>query len=99
MFDYFAHNAKFTTQKVPYKDIVQAANDLAESRIQICSASYVILRPQHEGGRITILAQFGRQRAPSLSQIPTGIEEGFPELEMEGNIGLFANPGCPPGID
>jgi len=89
-FDYFAHNAKFTAQRVPYRDIVQAANDLAESRIQIYSASYAILRPQHESGRVAILAQFGRQRAPSLPQIPTGIEAGFPELEMDGNIGLFA---------
>ncbi len=29
-FDYFAHNAKITMTKVPYKDIVQAVNDLAD---------------------------------------------------------------------
>jgi len=97
-FDYFAHNAKFTTQRVPYKDIVQAANDLAESRIQIYSASYAILRPQHEGGRVAILAQFGNKRAPSLPTIPTGIEAGFPELEMDGNIGLFATKAVPPTL-
>jgi tripartite-type tricarboxylate transporter receptor subunit TctC len=91
--DYFMHNAKITTQKVPYKDIVQAVNDLAESRLQIYSASYAILRPQHEGNRITVLAQLGRERASSLPNIPTGIEAGFPELEMDGNVGLFANKG------
>jgi tripartite-type tricarboxylate transporter receptor subunit TctC len=89
--DYFMHNAKVTTQKVPYKDIVQAANDLAEDRLQIYSASYAILRPHREGNRITVLAQFGRERAPSLLDIPTGIEAGFPELEMDGNVGLFAS--------
>jgi tripartite-type tricarboxylate transporter receptor subunit TctC len=88
--DYFMHNAKITTQKVPYKDIVQAANDLAEDRLQVYSASYAILRPQAEGGRITVLAQLGRERAPSLANLPTGIESGFPELEMDGNVGLFA---------
>src|SRR5262249_45676931 len=51
-FDYFAHNAKITTTKVPYKDIVQAVNDLAEDRLQVYSASYAILRPQREAGRI-----------------------------------------------
>jgi tripartite-type tricarboxylate transporter receptor subunit TctC len=89
--DYFMHNAKVTTQKVPYKDIVQAVNDLAEDRLQIYSASYAILRPHREGNRITVLAQFGRERAPSLPDIPTGIEAGFPELEMDGNVGLFAS--------
>jgi len=90
-FDYFAHNAKVATTKVPYKDIVQAVNDLAEDRLQVYSASYAILRPQREAGRITVLAQMGRERAPSLRDIPTGIEAGFPELEMDGNVGLFGS--------
>jgi tripartite-type tricarboxylate transporter receptor subunit TctC len=93
--DYFMHNAKVDTQKAPYKDIVQAANDLAEGRLQIYSSSYAIQRPHHEGGRITVLAQFGKERAPSLKDIPTGIEAGFPELEMDGNVGLFASKAVP----
>ncbi len=96
--DYFMHNAKITTQKVPYKDIVQAVNDLAENRLQIYSASYAILRPQREAGRITVLAQLGRERASSLAEIPTGIEAGFPELEMEGNVGLFASKAVPAAL-
>ena len=63
-FDYFAYNAKVETQKVPYKDIVQAVNDLAEDRLQVYSASYAILRPLHEGGRVVVLAQLGKERAP-----------------------------------
>jgi tripartite-type tricarboxylate transporter receptor subunit TctC len=97
-FDYFAHGAKFTTQRIPYRDIVQAANDLAENRIQIYSASYAILRPQHQSGRITVLAQFGTERAPSLPDIPTGREAGFPDLEMDGNIGLFASRAVPSAL-
>ena len=38
-----------------------------------------------------MLAQMGRERAPSLLDIPTGIEAGFPELEMDGNVGLFGS--------
>ena len=90
-FDYFAHNAKIAMTKVPYKDIVQAVNDLAEDRLQIYSASYAILRPHREAGRIVVVAQMGRERAPSLPDIPTGIEAGYPELEMDGNVGLFGS--------
>ena len=89
--DYFMHNAKIKTTKVPYKDIVQAVNDLAENRLQVYSASYAILRPQRQAGRIAVLAQFGATRAPSLPDLPTGIEAGFPELQMDGNVGLFAS--------
>jgi tripartite-type tricarboxylate transporter receptor subunit TctC len=98
-FDYFAHEAKFKTQKIPsYRDIVQASTDLSENRLQIYSASYAILRPQHQAGRITVLAQFGRTRAPGLPDIPTGIEAGFPTLEMDGNVGLFGTRAVPAAV-
>ena len=42
-----------------------------------------------------MLATFGKVRAPSLPNIPTGIEQGFPELEMDGNVGLFASKAVP----
>jgi tripartite-type tricarboxylate transporter receptor subunit TctC len=34
----------------------------------------------------------GRKRAPSLPDVPTGAEAGFPALEMEGLVGLFSSP-------
>src|SRR5260370_11933473 len=37
----------------------------------------------------------GRERAPSLPDIPTGIEAGYPELEMDGNVGLFGSKALP----
>ena len=96
--DYFMHNAKITTQKVPYKDIVQAVNDLAESRLQIYSASYAILRPQQRRRPHHRAGAARQERAPSLPDIPTGIEAGFPELEMDGNVGLFASKGVPAAL-
>jgi tripartite-type tricarboxylate transporter receptor subunit TctC len=91
-FDYFAQRAGLTFTKVPYRDIVQAVNDLAEGRLQVYSSSYAIQRPQREAGRIKVLAQMGRKRAPSLPDVPTGAEAGFPALEMEGLVGLFSSP-------
>jgi tripartite-type tricarboxylate transporter receptor subunit TctC len=91
-FDYFAVKAGLTFTKVPYRDIVQAVNDLAEGRLQVYSSSYAIQRPQREAGRIKVLAQMGRERAPSLPDIPTAAEAGFPAMEMEGLVGLFGSP-------
>ena len=34
----------------------------------------------------------GSKRAPSLPDLPTAAEEGFPSLEMEGLVGLFGSP-------
>jgi len=91
-FDYFAVKAGLTFTKVPYRDIVQAVNDLAEGRLQVYSSSYAIQRPQREAGRIKVLTQMGRKRAPSLPDIPTAAEAGFPAMEMEGLVGLFGSP-------
>jgi tripartite-type tricarboxylate transporter receptor subunit TctC len=91
-FDYFAEEAKLTFTKVPYRDIVQAVNDLGEGRLQVYSSSYAIQRPQREAGRIKVLVQMGSKRAPSLPDIPTAAEAGFPALEMEGLVGLFGSP-------
>jgi tripartite-type tricarboxylate transporter receptor subunit TctC len=88
-FDYFVKTAGLSITKVPYRDVVQAATDLGENRIQVCASSYAILRPQTEAGRIKVLAVMGRERAPGLPEIPTAIEAGFPALEMEGLVGLF----------
>ncbi len=97
-FDYFANRAGLTFTKVPYRDIVQAVNDLSEDRLQVYTSSYAIQRPQREAGRIKVLAQLGRTRAPSLPDVPTGVEQGFPALEMEGLLGLFGSKATTPEL-
>jgi tripartite-type tricarboxylate transporter receptor subunit TctC len=97
-FDYFAKTAGIEFAKVPYRDIVQAVNDLSEDRLQVYSSSYAIQRPHREGGRVKVLAQMGAKRAPSLPDVPTAAEEGFPALEMEGLVGLFGGPAVAPEL-
>ena len=92
-FDYFVKTAGIQLTKVPYRDIVQAATDVGEGRLQIYMASYAILQPQTEAGRIRTIVTTGRERASILRQTPTGIESGFPALEVEGLIGLFGPKG------
>ena len=92
-FDYFVKTAGLSVAKVPYRDIVQAATDVGEGRIQIMMASYAILQPQAQAGRIKILVVNGRQRAPILPEIPTAMEAGFPALELDGLVGLFGPRG------
>src|SRR6478672_8758580 len=75
--------------KVPYKDGVQALNDLAEGRIQLYSAAYAIMRPQVQAGKVKVLALMNKERAASLPDIPTAKEAGFPSLTLDGLVGLF----------
>jgi tripartite-type tricarboxylate transporter receptor subunit TctC len=85
----FLKEAGIDVPKVPYKDGVQALNDLAEGRIQIYSAAYAIMRPQVEAGKVKVLALMNSERAPSLPNVPTAKESGFPSLTLDGLVGLF----------
>jgi tripartite-type tricarboxylate transporter receptor subunit TctC len=84
--------------KVPYRDIMQAPNDLAEDRIQILSSSLAAAQPMLRTGRIKALLVTSRQRATSAPDIPTAAEAGYPALTMETAGGLFGLPQMPPTL-
>jgi len=81
--------------KVAYKNPVDAANDLAEDRVQLYEAAYAIVRPQIESGKIKVLAVTNTVRSPSEPNIPTVKEAGQPALTVDGLVGLFGPPGMP----
>ena len=81
--------------KVPYRDILQAPNDLAENRIQLLSSSLAIVTPLMQAGKVKVLAVTGRKRAPSAPDVPTVIEAGYPALVMESIGGIFGPRGMP----
>jgi tripartite-type tricarboxylate transporter receptor subunit TctC len=81
--------------KVPYRDILQAPNDLAENRIQLLSSSLAIVTPLMQAGKVKVLAVTGRRRAPSAPNVPTVTEAGFPALVMESIGGIFGPRGMP----
>jgi tripartite-type tricarboxylate transporter receptor subunit TctC len=92
-FDYFLKTAGLSIAKVPYRDIVQAATDLSEGRLQVMMSSYAILQPHVQAGRVRVLAVNGHERTTILPGIPTANESGFPALEVEGLVGLFGPRG------
>jgi len=81
--------------KVPYRDIMQAPNDLAENRIQIMSTSLAVAQPLMQAGRIKVLLVTSRQRAIGSPDIPTAAEAGYPSLTMETAGGLYGPKGMP----
>jgi tripartite-type tricarboxylate transporter receptor subunit TctC len=81
--------------KVPYKNTVEAVNDLAEGRVHGYVAAYAILRPRIQAGKIKVLALTNPNPAASLPDIPTGAAAGFKTLTMDGLTGLFGPKGMP----
>src|SRR5262245_45414312 len=89
MFEGFQKKANLEIARVPYRNTVQAANDLAEGRIQLMMAAFAIVRPLVEAGKLKLLAFTARERAPIAPGVPTAAEAGFPDLTIEGLVGVF----------
>jgi tripartite-type tricarboxylate transporter receptor subunit TctC len=81
--------------KVPYRNPVDAANDLAEGRVQVYEAALAIVRPQLESGKIKLLAVTNSVHAPTLPKLQTVAEAGYPALTIDGLVGLFGPTGMP----
>jgi len=84
--------------RVPYRDIMQAPNDLVQSRIQVLSTSYAVVQPLANAGRIKVLVVTSRQRAPSAPDVPTAIEAGYPDLTFESIGGVFGPRSMPDAL-
>jgi tripartite-type tricarboxylate transporter receptor subunit TctC len=84
--------------EVPYRDIMQAPNDLIAGRIQVLSTSIAVPQPLANAGKIKLLVVTSRQRMPSQPNVPTAIEAGYPDLTFESVGGVFAPPGMPAAL-
>jgi tripartite-type tricarboxylate transporter receptor subunit TctC len=89
LFAGFLHRRRLSMTKVPYRNPVEAANDLAEGRVQMYMAALAIVRPQLQSGKIKLLAVTNSVRAPAAPDVPTVKEAGYGELTFDGLVGLF----------
>ncbi len=81
--------------RVPYRDPVQALNDVAESRLHLYWSAYAIVRAQVQAGRIKILAVTASEPTTILPGMPTVAQAGFPALTFDGLVGLFGTRDTP----
>jgi tripartite-type tricarboxylate transporter receptor subunit TctC len=91
----FLKQAGADIARVPYRDAVQAINDLAEGRIQLYVAAFAIMRPQVQAGKVKVIAITNSERAPTIPDVPTAKEAGHPALGIDGLIGLFGPKDMP----
>ncbi len=89
----FLKGAGLSMVKVPYRDTVQAVNDLAEGRIEVFLSALITVRPQLEAGKVKLLAVTNRERAAVAPGVPTVMEAGYPALVFDGLVGLFGTQG------
>jgi tripartite-type tricarboxylate transporter receptor subunit TctC len=80
---------------VPYKGLSPALADLLSGQVQLMFSSVVAILPHIRAGRLRGLAVTGARRLPSMPELPTIAESGFPGYEASSWYGILAPAGTP----
>lgn len=83
---------------VPYKGVPQSVAAVAAGESTITFAGVFSALPYIQAGTLVPLAFAGTKRSPSLPDVPTLIELGYPSLEYTVWYGVFAPAGTPPAL-
>ena len=90
--------AKIDTVHVPYKGGAPALVDILGGRVASWYATMSTAQPHIESGKLIALASTGPQRIPSLPNVPTIAESGYPEFNATNWYAFVASSKVPPAI-
>jgi len=91
--EWFAQLAGIQLTHIPYKGGGQAIADFIGGQVPIASLGSTPVIPHHKSGKVKILAQTTKSRAPSLPEVPTYEEAGFRGLVIDQWLGIFVPAG------
>ena len=85
-------------QMIPYAGIPAAMSDLLSARTQFMSTGVIAALPQIKAGKLRPLAILARERLAQLPDVPTIVEEGYPDLVVATWFGLLMPAKTPPEV-
>lgn len=94
----FKQTYKVDFTHVAYKGAGPAAQDAIAGIVQITVATPPSVIGFIRNGSLRALATAARRRAAVLPDVPTTAEAGFPGVEMEAWVSVFAPAGTPPEV-
>jgi tripartite-type tricarboxylate transporter receptor subunit TctC len=83
---------------IPYRGAPAAMTALLAGNVDMVVDALPPSLPHIRAGRARALAVTGARRTPQLPEVPTMIESGFPDLEIDGWTGVVTTAGTPAAI-
>ncbi len=94
----FARRAGVQMNHIPYKGGGAALTDVISGQVDVYFAASASALPHVQSGRLRALAVTTAERIPSLPNVPTVAEAGYPGYELALWYGLIGPKGLPPEI-
>ena len=83
---------------VPYKGSAPAMTDLIGGQVQLTFDTNVAALPMVQAGKVKAIAVTSAKRSPSMPNVPTVAEAGYPDYEMVPWITIVAPRGLPAAV-
>jgi tripartite-type tricarboxylate transporter receptor subunit TctC len=90
--------ANVKMQHIPYKGASQALTDLMGGRVDMFFSSVPSALAQIKGGKLRAIAVTSKVRSPSLPDVPTVAQSGFPGFDATTWFGILAPAKTPQAV-
>ncbi len=94
----FKQLAGINLEHIPYKGGSQIMTDMLGGQIETGFTSTLTVLQHYKSGKLKVLAVAGKARHPSMPDVPTAVEAGYPEYETYAWYGMYAPKGTPKEI-
>ncbi len=94
-FEYLKLRARLFLLHIPYRGTAPAVTDLIAGQVDATFTGAPAVLPHVRSGRLRALAVSSSQRIPTLPDVPTVAESGYPGFEADQWYGLVAPAGTP----
>ncbi len=94
----FRISAGFQAQAIPFKGAPEAIVEVMTGRVDVYYSPLLAALPSIRDGKLLALAVSSPTRAPTLPDVPTTLESGYPNSEYRFWIGVFAPAKTPRDI-
>jgi tripartite-type tricarboxylate transporter receptor subunit TctC len=91
----FAMRTGVQMNHVPYKGSAQTFGDLLGGNIQLAWDAPLAALPHLKTGKLRVLGSTGSKRIAQLPDVPTFMEQGVPNYDLELRWGVFGPNGIP----
>ena len=92
----FVDAAGVDVRHIPYKGVGPMVSDLIGGQVEMGAVAVPAVQGHLKSGALRAIGVMGKARVPSLPDVPTIAEQGFPEVDVAGWFAVIAPPKLPP---